>query len=84
MGFFLAASVLCTLAKTKAGVILGQRLRDDAVSFPRAAESWDEVCAVKKMMGSWEGGMRPVSVSQIRLCAHGWLALAPMDSSRER
>ena len=32
----------------KAGILLGQRLRDDAVSFPRAVESWSEVRAVKK------------------------------------
>ena len=47
-GFFLVTSVLCTLAKTKAGVVLGWRLRDEAVSFPRAVESWAEVRAVKK------------------------------------
>ena len=46
--FFLVASVLCILAKTKAGVVLGWRLRDKAVSFPRALESWDEVRAAKK------------------------------------
>ena len=81
-GFFLDASVLCTLARMKVGVIFGQRLRDNAVSFPQAVESWAEVCAVKKR---WVlGGMRPVPVFQIRLFAHGWLALALMNPSRER
>ena len=63
----------------KAGIILGQRLRDNAVSFPRAAESWAEVRAVKN--DGFLGGMRPVPVFQIRLFAHGWLALALMNPS---
>ena len=80
--FFLVASVLCILAKTKKGVGLGWRLRDKTVSFPWALESWAEVRAVKKL---WVlGGMRPVSVVQIRLIAHGWLALTPTNPSQER
>ena len=78
----LIAYVLRILAKTKAGIVLGWRLRDETVSFPRAVELWAEVRAVKKR---WVlGGTRPVSVAQIRLIAHGRLALTPTNPSRER
>ena len=56
-GLFPGTSVLCALAKAKAGVLLGQRLRDDTVSFPRAVESWAEVRAVRKRWVLW--GVEP-------------------------
>ena len=77
MGFSLIASVLCILAKMKVGVVLGWRLRDEAVSFLRVVESWAEVRAVKN--GGFLGRMRFVSVVQIRLVAHGWLVLTPTN-----
>ena len=53
--FFLVAFVLCFFAKTKAGIVLGWRLRDETVSFPRAAEWWAEV--------------RVVSISDLSVCS---------------
>ena len=61
VGFLLFVAVLCVLAKTKAGVSLGQRLRDNTVHVPPATSSWAKVCAVKS--GRFLGGLRPVFVS---------------------
>ena len=66
----------------KAGIVLGWRFRVDAVSFPRAVESWAEVRAAKN--DGFLGGTCPVSVTQIRLSTHGWLALMLINSPRER
>ena len=60
-GLFSGTYVLCALAKTKAGVILGQRLRDDTVSFPRAVDSWAEVRVVRKRWVHW--GVAPCARS---------------------
>ena len=40
--------------------------------------------SVRSKTDEFLGGMRPVSVTQIRLSAHGWLALTLINSSRER
>ena len=59
--FLLFGAVLCALAKTKAGVPLGQRLRDNTDRVHPAAASWAKVRVVKS--GGSIGGLRPMLVS---------------------
>ena len=82
MGFLLFVAVLCALAKTKAGESLEQRICDNTDREPPAAASWAKARVVKS--GGYLGGLRPVSVSQKSLRAHGWLVPWSLDPSRER